>query len=59
MSKIDKLVLRIEKNYWVKKWAVIIDIWEEIEKLSSKDLENLKNSLSEKGRDFLENIILK
>lgn len=59
MSKIEKLTLRIEKNSWVKKWAVIIDIWEEIEKLSSKDLENLKNSLSEKGRDFLENIILK
>lgn len=39
--------------------AIIMDIWEEVERLNFKEFEDLKNSLSEKGRDFLENIILK
>ena len=38
--------------------AIIMDLWEEVEKLSFKDFEKLKKSLSEKARDFLVNIIL-
>ncbi|PZM83065.1 hypothetical protein DLH72_03995 [Candidatus Gracilibacteria bacterium] len=39
--------------------AIIMDLWEEVERLNFKEFEDLKNSLSEEGRDFLENIILK
>ena len=38
--------------------AIIMDLWEEVERLSFKEFENLKNSLSKKAKDFLENIIL-
>lgn len=38
--------------------AIIMDIWEEVERLNFKEFEDLKNSLSEKGREFLENFIL-
>lgn len=38
--------------------AEIMDLWEEVERLSFKEFENLKKSLSEKARDFLVNIIL-
>lgn len=54
----DKLKNRIEASAVSYNSAIIMDLWEEVERLSFKEFENLKNSLSKKAKDFLENIIL-
>lgn len=53
------LIFRIEKAKNKYFAAIIMDLWEEVERLNLNDLENLKKSLSSGALDFLENIILK
>ena len=58
-SSLEKLKNRLEvKSTSSCSPAEIMDIWEDVERLNLREFENLKNSLSKKAKDFLENIIL-
>lgn len=54
----ERLKNRIEASADSHNSAEIMDLWEEVERLNFREFESLKNSLSEKGREFLENVIL-
>lgn len=54
----DKLKNRIEASATSHNSAIIMDLWEEVERLNLREFEELKNSLTEKAKEFLENIIL-
>lgn len=58
-SSLEKLKNRLElKSISSCSPAEIMDIWEDVERLNLREFENLKNSLTEKAKEFLENIIL-
>nr|DAT00736.1 MAG TPA: hypothetical protein [Caudoviricetes sp.] len=58
-SSLEKLKNRLEvKSTSSCSPAEIMDIWEEVERLNLREFEELKNSLTEKAKEFLENIIL-